>query len=180
MAFPDWFEPVIIGAGLHKQSLIGASIRHNNPTWEGLLESKRFFGTDARVTSVISLGSRSPGVTAPMTTKTSEANQSEKMKGVEQMIIDCEQTSHRLSGTFANVSAYVRLAIQGSVEDLNIANWDESDNTALNERTNSLTTGTEMDNHLDKAAANLIEESGSVTLGQLSMSLSISINEIII
>jgi hypothetical protein len=165
IAVPDWFEPVTVGNGPERQSLFGGCIGFNNLTWEALLEAKEIFGTNGRVTSLFSVGARKMA-SAPPASSGEEID--DRSKRLDEMVADCEQTSRRLSGYFRDLQAYVRFNMEGHPSDVDIVDWDDSTNMALNERAISYTDKVEVENDLVKAVANLLQETGTVTLGQLS------------
>lgn len=169
LAVPDWVDPVEINDGIEKHVLIGGSIGYNNPTWEGLLEVKDLFEANARLTSLISIGS---GQTASATLGTqinSEATNSSLKKWMERMVADCDQTAHQLVGYFQNTASYIRFAPSGILEDTEIMNWGENAIDLVTARVASYLDTDHVKKDLERALANLLEETSSVTLGQISM-----------
>ena len=63
VAAPDRFLPVTIGTGHRKVTLIDATTGFANPAKELLQEAQRVFGEDAKVATIVSIGSGKVKVT---------------------------------------------------------------------------------------------------------------------
>jgi hypothetical protein len=109
-ALPGWFPPVEVGPGHSKESLAGGAIGHNNPTKKALDEAKRLFGSEHKLSIVLSLGSGR---------RLSRNLQDDTKDGLRQVLNDLaqsgEETAEELSKRFDNSTFYHRYSVDSGL-----------------------------------------------------------------
>jgi hypothetical protein len=99
------FAPVSIGPKRRQKTFTSTSIGFNNPTRELIKEAEKQFGTDTRVSTILSIGSGRPALIA-FDGPTPPSN--ELLNGI---VIDCERVARELATQLFNVDAYLQLNV---------------------------------------------------------------------
>ena len=159
------FLPVKIGPRMREQSFTGGALGANNPTRELLKEAENIFGKEKRVAQILSIGAGRPRF--PLLDQPTGRVSGARM--VEELALDCEMVAKELSGRLLGIDAYLRLNVDGGLENTSLNDWtrlgDIESHTAIYfediEHTKSL----------DTSLRCLRQRLSSVTFGQISESI---------
>jgi hypothetical protein len=165
IAAPSHFTPVTIGTRLRKQTFVGGPLGTNNPTRELLKEAGHAFGNDKRVVQIISIGC---GAHA---TLSSEALTKEAGFGLLKTTADCQVVARELSTRLFNVDAYLRLNVDKGIEIVSLDDWSMLG--GIETHTGIYTESTAVTQSLDASWHRVRRDAGTVTLGQLSVYLTV-------
>jgi hypothetical protein len=97
---------------------MSASIGFNNPTRELIKEAEMQFGTDRRVSTILSIGSGRPALVAfdrPIPASNELLNA---------IVIDCERMARELATRLFNVDVYLRLNVDQGMENTKMSDWE--------------------------------------------------------
>jgi hypothetical protein len=118
------------------------------------------FGTDRRVSTIISIGSGLPALVA-FDGPTSGSN--ELLKGI---VSDCERMARELAMQLFNVDAYLRLNVDRGMENTKMSDWEGLG--IIEGRTESYLAVAAVTKAINSSLQRLQDRVGSITLGQLS------------
>lgn len=161
MADLQWSDSIMIGSTHSKEQLISGSVGFNNPVKKALEEAERVFGSERRVSVVISLGSRSRRAHS-ITNRNKEGFQ----EAVLSMTMDGDSVAEDLAQRFLNSSFYYRLSVESETKPGNTTEWDNSTIDAITTHTRTYTERNS--SRLAAIAEILAENQGHYTIGQLS------------
>jgi hypothetical protein len=160
LSISSHFSSVSIGPHLLEQTFASASFGFNNPTREMIKEAEVQFGSNTRVSTILSIGS---GHTALISFNVPEPARYESLKGVA---ADCEQVARELAAQLFNVDAYLRLNVDRGMENMELSDW-KGPGTILG-YTSAYLEVPAVTKAIDSSIGKLQDKVGSVTLGQLS------------
>jgi hypothetical protein len=166
-AIPGWFPSVKVGPTHSKESLVAGAIGFNNPTKQALDEAKRMFGSNQETSLVLSLGS---GHRHPHGLQTGVGD--EMRQRLDDLAQSGKKTAAELSKRFENSTFYHRFSVESGLENLSMTGWTEEDIGTITAHTKVY-----MENFslpLSTVAGLMVKNKGSVTLGQLSESQTLS------
>ena len=139
---------------------MSASIGFNNPTRELIKEAEMQFGTDMRVSTVISVGSGLPALVA-FDGPTSSSNEL-----LNAIVIDCERMARELATQLFNVDAYLRLNVDRGMENTKMSDWEGLG--IIEGQTETYLAVAAVRKAINSSLQRLQDRVGSITLGQLS------------
>ena len=154
------FEPVSIGPKRREKTFTSASIGFNNPTRELIKEAEKHFGTDIRVSTVLSIGSGRPALVA-FDGRTLASN--ELLNGI---VIDCERVARELATQLFNVDGYLRLNVDRGMENTKMSDWEELG--IIEGHTETYLAVPAVTKAIDSSLQRLQDRVGSITIRQLS------------
>jgi hypothetical protein len=154
------FTPVSIGPKRREQTFTSASIGFNNPTRELIKEAERQFGSDMRVSTILSIGSGRPALLAFDGPKPAS---NELLKGI---VMDCERVARELSTQLFNVDTYLRLTVDRGMENTEMSDWEGLG--SIEGHTATYLEIPAVTKAIDSSLQRLQDRVGSITLGQLS------------
>lgn len=164
---PFHFSSVKIGPPLREQSFIGGAIGTSNPTRELLKEAGSIFGKQMRVAQIISIGS---GLPRPLSLETS----TKAAAFVKELAANCETVAQELHTRLYNVQAYLRLNVDRGMENVVMEDWSSLGD--IESHTEAYIAVASVSEFVDSSLRNLRGRVGTVTLGQLSTCICISLN----
>jgi hypothetical protein len=154
------FSPVSIGPHLLEETFTSASFGFNNPARELIKEAEAQFGSNARLSTILSIGS---GRTALISLGGPESTCHESLKGI---VVDCEKVARELGMQLFNVDAYLRLNVDRGMENMEISDWKRSGKIVG--YTSAYLEVPKVTKAIDSSIQRLQDKVGSITLGQLS------------
>jgi hypothetical protein len=108
IASPDTFDPVTIGVGHKKATLIDAMVGSANPAKELLREAQNAFGEDAEVSSIISVGAGKRDVRVAF----EDGREVGISQGLRRGIAMCERVHEDLQSRFQKAAIYHRFNVE--------------------------------------------------------------------
>lgn len=162
---PPEFVPVSSGSGFRRREYITAT-GAINPVQEVITEAHRLFGGEAKVASLLSLGTGHPGVVSiPLS-----GGEAAMHKVMQEMMTNCEQRAQEIEQRISRVGIYSRFSVEQGMQN---------DNPGRVENPNWIMAQTEAhlirpdtSEKLDLFVENFGGQTASVTLDELSESLS--------
>jgi hypothetical protein len=148
--------------------LAGGTRGNNNPTKKALEEAKRMFGSEHRVSIVLSLGS---GSSRPITLHNGMKDEFRQI--LDDLAQSGEETAEELSHRFENSSFYHRFSVDLGLDNLSITEWTREDIGTTTTHTKVYIEKISLS--LSAVAELLMKNEGCVTLGQLSKSSNTSL-----
>jgi hypothetical protein len=139
---------------------MSASIGFNNPTRELIKEAEMQFGTDTRVSTIISIGCGLPALVA-FDGPTSGSNEL-----LNAIVIDCERMAQELATHLFNVDAYLRLNVDRGMENTKMSDWEGLG--IIEGQAETYLAVAAVTKALNSSLLRLQDGVGSITLGQLS------------
>ena len=118
------------------------------------------FGTDMRVSTIISIGSGLPALVAFDGT-TSSSNEL-----LNAIVIDCERMARELATQLFNVDAYLRLNVDRGMENTKMSDWEGLG--IIEGQTETYLAVAAVRKAINSSLQRLQDRVGSITLGQLS------------
>jgi hypothetical protein len=146
-----------VGLLFSQESLIGGALGFTDPTKQALDEAKRTFGTDNRVSVILSLGS---GRRLP------QSLDSMMNDVLDDMAYSGEQVAEELLQKFENSTFYHRFSVESGLENLSATNWSSEDLGAITSHTKVYIE--RVSSSLSAVVESLTKNEGTTTLGQLS------------
>ena len=160
---PD-FASVSSGSGFRKREYIAAS-GTTNPVHEVISEAYSLFGSDAKVASLLSLGTGHPGtVFLP-----SAGGEAALLRIMRDMMHDCEQRAQEIEQRIGRVGVYSRLSVEQGMQNDHLEQISDPDWVIT--QTEEYLSRHETCEKLDLLVQNINAQSGPVTLDQLSTSI---------
>ena len=154
------FAPVSIGPKLREKTFTSASIGFNNPAREIIKEAEKQFGTDMRVSTILSIGSGRPALVA-FDGPTPASH--ELLNGI---VVDCERVARELATQLFNVDVYLRLNVDRGMDDTKMSDWGGLG--TIEGHTETYLKIPAVTKAIDSSLQMLQSRVGSITLGQLS------------
>ena len=109
-ATPGLFPPASVGIDIFAEDLVSATHGFNNPTLEVIKEAHQVFGSNACVSSLMSLGAGRAAVRAI------ENDGSTSIKTLEQLAMDCEHTADEVERRIGRLGIYFRFSVDHGLE----------------------------------------------------------------
>jgi hypothetical protein len=157
IASPERFLPVAVGTGHRKVTLVDATTGFANPTKELLQEAQRVFGEDAKVATVVSIGS-GKGTTLNVSEGDDENALVEALKRVA---LNTEATHAELETRLHDAFIYFRFNVD---QDLDYG----MDASVLHSHTSAYLEKASISRHLDEAMKSIQNRPKGMTIKELS------------
>ena len=141
---------------------VGNPFGFNNPVRQVLEEALTIFGDEQQVSLVLSLGTGRPAVLSRPPNLDSIGNV------LTCMVLDSERVSRELSAQLCRVKAYLRLNVDQGMENVKMADWDESELGSIMTHTDAYLGAPAIKSYISTSSKLLQERTGSISLGQLS------------
>lgn len=162
---PPEFAPVSSGSGFRKRNYITAT-GAINPVQEVITEAHRLFGGEAKVVSLLSLGTGHPGVFS----FPSAGGEAAMHKVMQKMMQNCEQRAQEVEQRIGRVGIYSRFSVEQGMQNDSPGQIDDPE--WIMAQTEVYLTRHETGEKLDLLVENLGTQTAPVTLEELSMSSS--------
>ncbi|KIM25845.1 hypothetical protein M408DRAFT_73758 [Serendipita vermifera MAFF 305830] len=157
---PD-FAPITCGSGFRKREYIAAN-GAANPVNEVITEAHLLFGGDAKVASLLSLGTGNPGIISfPPTGSGPKLD-----RVMQDMMQDCERRAQEMEQRIGQVGIYCRLSVEQGMQSDQLEQMDDLSWIAA--QTEDYLNRPDICEKLDLLVQNFGVEIGPISLDQLS------------
>jgi hypothetical protein len=147
--------------------MVAGAIDFSNPAKQTLHEAKRMFGSNHEASLILSLGS---GHRHPQGLQTGVGD--EMRQRLDDLAQSGKKTAAELSKRFENSRFYHRFSVDSGLENLSMTGWTEDDIGTITAHTKVYME--QVSSSLSTVAELMVKNKGSVTLGQLSESQTLS------